>query len=99
MLWQAAAATDQFVYARYINLTEKQGVWRELSKLDPKFIEALRQSEEARKFLDFTRFSAGTVEEREDGYTVTVRDLRFNLRLRAELDRELGVIATDVRWF
>ena len=98
-LWQSVAATDQFVYTHYINLTEKQGRWREFSRLAPKFIEALRQSEEARKFLDFIRFSAATVEEREDGYTVTVRDLRFDLHLHAELDRDLGVISTDVRWF
>jgi hypothetical protein len=98
-LWQSAAATDQHAYTRYINLTEKQGQWRELSRLDPKFIEALRQSEGARKFLDFTRFSAATVEERESGYTVMVRDLRFDLRLHAELDRDLGIISTDVSWF
>jgi inner membrane protein len=98
-LWNAVATTDQFAYTRYINLAEKQGGWRELSRLDPKLIEALRQSEQARKFLDFTRYSAATVETREDGYTVMVRDLRFDLRLLAELDRDLGVISTDVRWF
>ncbi|HEX8183736.1 MAG TPA: metal-dependent hydrolase [Blastocatellia bacterium] len=98
-LWQSAAATDRFVYTRNVDLTEKQGGWREFSLLEPKFIEALRQSEEVRKFLDFTRFSAATVEEREDGYTVMVRDLRFDLRMRAELNRDLGIISTDVRWF
>lgn len=99
VLWQSVAGADQFVYTRYVNLAERQGGWRELTRLDPKFIEALRQSEEARKFLDFARFSAATVEEREDGYTVIVSDLRFALRLHAELDRELGIISTDVRWF
>ena len=99
VLWQSVANTDRFVYTRFVNLTEKQGLWRELAKPDPKFIEALRQSEEARKFLDFVRFPSATVEEREDGYTVTVRDTRFDLRLSAELDRDLGIISTDVRWF
>ncbi|HEX8089980.1 MAG TPA: metal-dependent hydrolase [Blastocatellia bacterium] len=99
VLWQSVATTDQFAYMRYVNLTDKQGDWQELSRLDPKFVEALRQCDEARKFLDFARFSAAAVEDREDGYTVTVRDLRFNLRLRAELDRDLGVTSTEVRWF
>jgi inner membrane protein len=99
VLWQAVATTDQFAYTRYVDLAEKQGGWKELPELDPKFIEALRQSEEARKFLDFARFSTANVEEREGGYTVMVRDLRFDLRLRAELDRDLGIISTDVRWF
>jgi len=30
---------------------------------------------------------------------VTLRDLRFNLRLRAELDRDMLVTSSEVRWF
>jgi inner membrane protein len=99
VLWQSVATTNQFAYTRYVDLREGQGQWREMSLLDPRFVEALRQSEEARKFLDFARYSTASVEEREGGYTVIVRDLRFDLRLRAELDRDLGIISTDVRWF
>jgi hypothetical protein len=30
---------------------------------------------------------------------VVLRDLRFDLRMRAELDENMTVTSTDVRWF
>jgi inner membrane protein len=99
LLWQAAATTEQSVYIGDINLATKQSEWHEMSKLDPKFIEPLRQSAEARVFLDFMRYGSASVEERPDGYTLALRDLRFNLRMRVEMDRSLAVKSTDVRWF
>ena len=100
LLWQAAAKTGDAVYTRNINLSDREEQWRELPVLDPKLAEALRRSNEARSFLDFMRYGTSSVEERADGTTVVaIRDLRFDLRMRAELDRELNVTFVDVRWF
>lgn len=100
MLWQAAANTTAEVYIRNVNFAERHEEWRELPALDPKLAEVLRQSPDARRFLDFARFAAANVEERADGTrVVSVRDLRFSLRMRAELDREMTVTAVDVRWY
>jgi membrane-bound metal-dependent hydrolase YbcI (DUF457 family) len=112
LMWQAAAATGDSVYTRFINLLEPHvkvtgptearramGLWTRLDALDLKFIEALGQSQEAREFLSFARFASAKVEERQDGYAITMRDLRFNLQMRAELDRDLVIQSTDVKWF
>ena len=99
LLWQAAATTDDSVYISDVNLVTKQSEWHELNKLDPKFIEPLRQSAEARAFLDFLRCGSAEVEEEPDGYTLSLRDLRFNVRMVVEMDRNLSVRSTDVRWF
>ena len=100
LLWQAAAKTGDAVYTRNINLSDREEQWRELPVLDPKLAEALRRSNEARSFLDFMRYGTSSVEERADGTTVVaIRDLRFDLRMRAELDRELNVTFVEVRWF
>ncbi|MFY9557840.1 MAG: metal-dependent hydrolase [Blastocatellia bacterium] len=100
LLWQAAAATDDRVFARNINLSDRREQWRELPALDSKLAEALRQSNDARAFLDFLRYGTAHIEERADGTKlVEVRDLRFDLRLRVELDSEMTVVSTVVRWF
>jgi len=98
--WQAAAKTSDAVYMRNIELSNRQDQWRELPALDPKLAEALRRSKEARVFLDFMRYGSANVEERPDGTTVVeLHDLRFDLRMRAELDRDMNVTSTQVRWF
>ncbi len=99
LLWQAAATTDDSLYMGDVNLATSRSEWRELSKLDPKFIEPLRHSPEAHTFLDFMRYGSADVEEGQDGYTLLLRDLRFNLRMRVEMDRNLAVESTDIRWF
>jgi hypothetical protein len=100
MLWQSVARKEEQLYTGYINLLgSENSEWREAATLAPGLVEALRQSPEARVFMDFTRFAAASVEERADGYSVSMRDLRFDLRMRVELDRELNVLSTDVRWF
>ena len=100
MLWQAAAKTSDAVYIRDIDLTTRQEQWRELPLLDPKLADALRRSKEARVFLDFMRYGTANVEERADGTTVVaLHDLRFDLRMRVELDREMTVTSAEVRWF
>lgn len=98
-LWQTAAVADKSVYTRYVKLADKPVEWRELSRLDPKLIEALRQSPDARAFLDFSRFTAASVEQHSNGYTIMLRDVRFDLRMNAELDSELNVLSTDARWY
>ncbi len=99
-IWQAAAKTSDAVYARDINLSDRQGQWRELPTLDPKLAEALRRSHDGRVFLDFMRYGETSTEEQPDGITiVTLRDLRFNLRMRVELDREMNVTSAEVLWF
>jgi inner membrane protein len=100
LAWQAAAQTSDAVYFRDINLSNRQQSWQELPVLDGKLVEALRQSSEARTFLEFMRYGAANVQEGADGKTVVeLRDLRFNLRMRAELDRDMTVTSTQVRWF
>ena len=100
LLWQAAAKTGDAVYVRNIDLTNRQEQWRELPILDPNIGNALRHSAEARSFLDFLRFGTANVEERSDGTTVVnIRDLRFDLRLHAELDHDSNINSVEVRWF
>jgi len=100
LFWQAAAKTADAVYVRNIDLTNRLEQWRELPMLDPNIGNALRRSTEARSFLDFLRFGTANVEERSDGTTVVnIRDLRFDLRLNAELDHDLNINFIEVRWF
>jgi len=98
-LWQSAAADDEKVYTRYVHLASEEDEWREMPALAPRFVEALRQSDEARVFLDFSRFASASVEERADGYTIALRDLRFDLRMRVDMDLDLKVVSTDARWY
>jgi inner membrane protein len=99
LLWQALAGTQEFTHASFIDLAGRQFEWRQIAALDPKFAEALRQSPQARAFLGFTRFPLASVQEREDGYAITLRDARFDLRMNVLLDQNLSVQSTDVRWF
>ena len=100
LLWQAAANAGDAVYTSNIDLIHRNPDWRELPGLDPKFSDALRASSEAQRFLQFMRFGTANVEDRTDGTAViNLRDLRFNLRMRVELDQELKVTDVQVRWF
>jgi hypothetical protein len=97
-MWQSVAANESFAFRRYVNIREDNPKWSDFRLIDPRFITALRRHIEARRFLDFARFASANVEERESGYTVAMQDLRFSLRMRAELDGDLNVISVDVRW-
>src|SRR5262249_37156164 len=100
LYWQAAASSGDATYARSVNLSNRMEQWRELPTLDPKLANALRQSRDARVFLDFVRYVTANVEQRADGTTaVALRDLRFDLRMRVELDRDMTVTSAEVRWF
>jgi len=100
LFWQAAARSADATYGRNVNLSNREEQWRELPALDPKLADALRQSSDARIFLDFMRYGYADVQQRSGGTTVvSLRDLRFDLRMRVELDRELRVTSAEVRWF
>lgn len=100
VMWQAAAQTDDAVYTRNVNLADKQEQWHEQPVLDQRFADALRQSDDSRAFLDFMRYGTAKVEEHPDGTTIVLlRDLRFNLTMRVELDRDMKVTSTEVHWF
>ena len=100
LLWQAAATTGEEVYVRDINLLNRDEQWRPLPTLNPQLADALRQSHEAKVFLDFMRYGTAQVEDQPDGTKiVTLRDLRFDLRMRVELERDMTVRSAEARWF
>jgi len=100
LMWQAAARSNEHVYLRSVRLNGDQDDWREMPALDPALAEALRQSTDVRTFLDFMRYGTASVEQGADGVTIiSLRDLRFDLRMRVELDRDSTVRVTEVRWF
>lgn len=99
LVWQTVATADKSIYLRYVSLLGPPVEWRELSALDPKFIDALGRDERARVFLSFARYAAAQVQESADGTTITLRDLRFNLQMVAELDGNAEVRSAVVGWF
>jgi inner membrane protein len=100
LVWQSVAGSGSSVYVRNTRLGQTtQADWQEMAVLDIKFVEALRQSREGKTFLDFARYAAATVEERDDGYAVALRDLRFPLVMRVRLNSEMVVESTDLRWY
>jgi len=98
LMWEAVATTESIALKRYVSLASDSYQWRESSLIDQRFVEALRQSKEASRFLDFARYLSARVDEREDGYSIWMRDLRFSLHMHAELDRDLSVKSADVGW-
>ena len=98
-LWQAAALSEEAAFLRSIHLRDRDSDWLKQPALDARFVEALRQSHDGQVFLDFSRFYSAQVEESNEGYTITLRDLRFNLQLHARLGPELNVIDSETRWF
>lgn len=97
--WTAVTTADGFIYTRNVNLFGQQGDWTSQPMLEYRFVEALRQSDRARIFLDFARYAVADTREHENGYDITLTDIRFNLRLDARLDRELVVQSAEVHWF
>ena len=99
LVWQAVAAADEGLYSKYADLAGAATGWTEAPVLEARFVDALRAHPRTRVFMNFARYTVAQVEEREDGYTVTLRDIRFDLNLRAELDRDLAVKVASLRWF
>ena len=99
LAWQAVAGGNEFFYTRHLVLGGATYDWREMAAADPGFVQELRQWEEARKFLDFARFTTVMEEGREDERRVLFRDLRFPLQMSVVVDRDRAVRSIDVRWF
>ncbi len=99
LLWSAVTTANNQVYTRSVNILQSTGDWQERPMLEARFAQALRQSAEARTFLDFARYAVASVEEREDGFHIEVQDIRFNLRMTAWLTPELAVQSATVRWY
>ncbi|MEW6212345.1 MAG: metal-dependent hydrolase [Acidobacteriota bacterium] len=99
MLWQSIAVIEGKFFTRYENIVGVPSEWRELLALEPQFIDALSRDRRAQTFLKFARFASSVVEKREDGYAITVRDARFDLRLTARLEEDLTLRSVDVSWY
>jgi inner membrane protein len=99
LLWQAVAANSEAVYSRYITITGSKTDWQEAPALEPKFAEALKNAPRTRTFMHFARYTVAKMEETSDGYLVTLRDVRFDLKMTATLDQELTVTAAELKWF
>ncbi|MEW6129396.1 MAG: metal-dependent hydrolase [Acidobacteriota bacterium] len=98
-VWNAVAATTETTYSCYINLNGGKSEWVEAPILKPELINALRNNSRTRTFMNFARYTVAGVEETEQGYTVNLRDVRFDLKLRAVIDHDLQVKAADLKWF
>jgi inner membrane protein len=98
-LWNAVATTSETTYSCYINLSGSKSEWTENPVLKPELVEALRTNPRTRSFMKFARYTISGVEESDDSYTINLRDVRFDLKLRAVLDRDLQVKAADLKWF
>jgi hypothetical protein len=102
LVWTAVAQSGYAVHTKLVRLNATQsnsGDWRELPALSPEFLTALRRSDVVREFLNFARYTAGKVEEQDDGFIVRLKDIRFNLEAVVHVDRELTVKSAEVSWF
>jgi len=107
-LWKSVAAANRAIYTQNIGLLAwlpinqppfSETGWKEQPALDPQFETALRTTVPGRVFLDFTRFPVANTTQTSDGYTVVLRDSRFNLQLHATLDTSLNVLSCTISWF
>jgi inner membrane protein len=99
LAWQTVAGGNGFLYTRFLILGGSADNWREARAPDPALVQQLRESTEARKFLDFARYTTVTEESREDEQRVLFRDLRYPLQMSVVLDGDRAVKSVDVRWF
>jgi inner membrane protein len=99
LLWQTVVSNSETIYSSYINLSDAQTTWKEFPVLEPRFVDALKTSPRTRTFMNFARYTISNVEETSEGYTVTLRDVRFDLKLRATLDHDLAVTSAELQWF
>src|SRR5437867_13033833 len=97
--WQAVVGTESSVYSGWINLTGSGTEWSENHYVEPELFGALQQSDQVRKFFSFARYWTASTERTPDGYIVTLRDLRFDLRMVVTINTDLQVQSTDVKWF
>ena len=99
MRWQSVAAFRDSLFAEHLTIIRPGPGWQEFPALDARIADALRRSREGKVFLDFARYVSATVEEREDGYMVALRDLRLPVRMNVKLNADLTVESSDFHWF
>ncbi len=99
LLWQAVAATDEKIYSRYVDLRGATQEWQEANRLPAELDAPLRRDWRTNVFMKFTRYATGKVEESADGYTINLRDVRFDLKLKTQLDRDNQVKEATLQWF
>jgi inner membrane protein len=100
MVWQAVTSSPRGTETGYVRLSDSQrSHWKTVQGLDSKLLESLRRAERSRQFLEFSRFWNSNVDETETGYAVILRDLRFTLRMEAEVERDTTVRAVNVSWY
>jgi len=105
LLWESVCAAPGKVFYRrddLIHRVDEQADldpdWEEKPSIDPAIATALERSNAGRTFMSFARMPSAEVIERPDGYSVTLRDARFGLKLQANLDREMNVESSVIRW-
>ena len=98
-LWQVVARTDNRLSAGQLDMRGPVLDWQEVTVVDSYLEEAIRKSPEGEVFLEFARYISVTVEERDQSFVVILQDLRFPLRLMAQLDKEMAVQSVDLRWY
>ena len=99
LAWQAVAGGNGFFYTRHLVVGGAVYDWREMAAADPELVRELRQWEEARKFLDFARFTTVTEEGGGDERRMLFRDIRFPLQMSVIVDHDRAIRSVDVRWF
>ena len=61
-------------------------------------LEAALQTATARRFAEFVQYPYATVDRREDGYRVLLRDMRFPFHCTIDLDRNLRVVFENYQY-
>jgi len=98
--WQVVSETKAGLFFGKTNIKTRQTEWQKTGSPDdvPGLVETLRKTRDGRIFLNFARYCDWQIEHTSAGYSVTAHDLRFSLRLLAELDPDLNVTSTRVSW-
>ena len=105
--WTGVVETDTSFHVVRVNALEASGLTEEMGTFEKPqsspALEAAMKTRAGRIFLDFARFPWAQVEESEQGYQVSIRDLRFfhdaarapGFTLEVELDKNLGIRSED----
>jgi inner membrane protein len=99
LLWQAVAANSETIYSSYVSLSGSHSDWKEYPVLETRFVDALKKSPRTYTYMNFARYVVSSVEETSEGYTVKLRDVRFDVKLQATLDHDLAVTSAEMQWF
>jgi inner membrane protein len=105
--WTGVVETDTSFHVVRVNALDASGLPEEIGTFEKPqsspALEAAMKTRSGKIFLDFARFPWAQVEESEEGYQVSIRDLRFfhaaarsaGFALEVELDKNLGVRSED----